>query len=357
MRSRKVIYAVIGVLVFALVFFCLQRLLMPKYTREAQEGRLIAEYYGSDKIHDVVFIGDCEVYENISPVTLWEKYGISSYVRGSPQQLIWHSYYLLEDTLRYETPKIVVFNVLSMKYGEPQSEAYNRLALDGMRLSSVKISAIKASMTEDESLISYIFPLLRFHSRWNELNPDDFKYMFTSPAQLSVGGYLMRVDAKPAKTLHPGQALGDYSFADICWEYLEKMRTLCEEKGISLVLMKAPSLLPYWYDEWDEQIVKYASEHDIPYYNFLNMAEQTGIDYSTDTYDEGQHLNVWGAEKLSAQFGKYLTELGAPDRRNDAEYEKSWRSLCERYDAIKQYQLDILKETGSITGFPVPDDK
>ena len=121
MKSRKVIFTITGVLVFALLFIFLQRLLMPKYTLEAQEGRLTAEYYDSQKLHDVIFIGDCEVYENISPVTLWREYGVSSYVRGSPQQLIWHSYYILEDTLRYETPDIVVFNVLSMKYGEPQN--------------------------------------------------------------------------------------------------------------------------------------------------------------------------------------------------------------------------------------------
>ena len=84
--------------------------------------------------NDVIFIGDCEVYENISPVTLWQEYGITSYIRGSAQQLIWQSYYLLEETLRYETPKVVVFNVLSMKYNEPQNEAYNRMTVDGMKL-------------------------------------------------------------------------------------------------------------------------------------------------------------------------------------------------------------------------------
>ena len=39
----------------------------------------------------------------------------------------------------------------------------------------------------------------------------------------------------------------------------------------------------------------------------------------------------------------------------DAEYEKCWASLCERYDSIKRYQQDILEQTGQITGFPVPE--
>ena len=49
-----------------------------------------------------------------------EKYGITSYIRGSAQQLVWQSYYLLEETLKYEKPKVVVFNVLAMKYNEPK---------------------------------------------------------------------------------------------------------------------------------------------------------------------------------------------------------------------------------------------
>lgn len=69
-------------------------------------------------------------YTSFSPVELYNKYGITSYIRGSAQQLIWHSYYLLEEMLERENPKIVVYNVLAMKYDEPQKEAYNRMTID-----------------------------------------------------------------------------------------------------------------------------------------------------------------------------------------------------------------------------------
>ncbi len=73
-------------------------------------------------------------------------------ISAAAQQLIWQSYYLLEETLRYETPKAVVFNVLSMKYNEPQNEAYNRMTLDGMKWSDSKAASIRASMTEKKVL-------------------------------------------------------------------------------------------------------------------------------------------------------------------------------------------------------------
>ena len=140
-----------------------QLLVTPKYMTTSRDGALIAESYNETTDHDVVFIGDCEVYECFTPPTLWQEYGITSFVRGSAQQLIWQSYYLLEETLKRETPKAVVFNVLSIKYGEPQNEAYNRMTLDGMQWSGSKLRSIYASKTEEESIISYVFPLLRFH--------------------------------------------------------------------------------------------------------------------------------------------------------------------------------------------------
>lgn len=158
--KKRIIIGVCALLVIALLLVFLQALVTPKYVSNP-EGLLSGEYYAEAGGHDVIFVGDCEVYESFIPAVLWEKHGISSYVRGSAQQLVWQSYYLLEDTFRYEKPSAVVFNVLALKYGGPQSEAFNRMTLDGMRWSSSKVNAIKASMTEDESFEDYVFPLLR----------------------------------------------------------------------------------------------------------------------------------------------------------------------------------------------------
>ena len=159
-RIKWILIAISSMLLLSLLFAFLTALVRPKYA-DNPEGALIGEYYGEAGDHDILFIGDCEVYESFVPAVLWEKYGISSYVRGSPQQLVWQSYYLLEDSFRYEKPKAVVFNVLALKYGTPQNEAYNRMTLDGMKWSSSKIDAINASMTEEESFVEYVFPLLR----------------------------------------------------------------------------------------------------------------------------------------------------------------------------------------------------
>ena len=351
-RKKAVLTGIAAILILAVALGLLQELLRPKYGYgNIPEGTLIADYYDEAGDHDVIFIGDCEVYENFSPITLWEEQGITSYIRGSAQQLIWQSYYLLEDTLRYETPDVVVFNVLSMQYGEPQSEAYNRLNLDGMRLSASKIKAVLASMTEEESFWSYLFPLLRYHDRWSELTARDVTGMFQTE-ELSHNGFLMRVDVRAAENIPNPRPLGNYDFADVCWEYLEKMADLCEERGIELILIKAPSLYPHWYDEWDAQIAAWAEEKGLRYLNFLSMTDTIGLDFSTDTYDGGLHLNLAGAEKLSSWFGEYLAEeVGLTGHRGEEALEALWQAKCDRYYAMEADQLRELEEYGYLKSY------
>ncbi len=343
---KKIMINIAAAALVILILALLQELLKPKYMSSIHEGNLVEEYYKEKKLHDVIFIGDCEVFSNISPVALWEDYGITSYIRGSAQQLVWQSYHLLEDTLHYEKPKVVVFNVLAMKYNEPQKEAYNRLTLDGMRLSEAKLKAIKASETEGESLITYLFPLLRYHSRWKELTGEDFKYLFHKDT-LSHNGYLMRVDIKPVDMVPKGKKLADYRFGDKAYAYLDRITKLCKEEDIKLILIKSPSIYPYWYPEWDEQMSEYARENELTYINFLEDVEKIGIDYRKDTFDGGLHLNLSGAEKFTRYFGRILSEeFSLPDHRGEEKYVRLWEQKVAVYEAMREDQETELREYG-----------
>ena len=331
--KKRILIGVCAALVTVLLLGVLQALVKPKYISNP-EGLLVGEYYAEAGGHDVIFVGDCEVYESFVPARLWEKYGISSFVRGSAQQLTWQSYYLLEETFEYETPSVVVFNVLALKYGTPQSEAFNRMTLDSMKWSSSKLSSVRASMTEDESIVDYFFPLLRFHSRITEIGAEDFRYMFSSP-KVSHSGYLMQKGVVPmVEEDEEGRALRDYTLPTSSMEYLEKMRELCERNGSELVLIKSPtnSWAYWWYDEWDEQVREYAEQKGLAYYNFIEQTEQIGIDYATDTYDAGVHLNVYGAEKMTDYFGKILAERhGLSATSHSAEQVSAWEQRVKRY--------------------------
>ena len=343
---------IVAVVLVIAMLFGLQQLVVPKYMDDVLEGSFIEEYYDETTDHDVLMVGDCEVYENFSPVTMWEEYGITSYIRGSAQQLIWQSYYLLEEMLQKESPKVVVFNVLSMKYNTPQQEGYNRMTLDGMKWSKSKYDAIRASMMDEENMLDYVFPLLRFHSRITKLESSDFTY-YLSKRKVTHNGYYMRIDTLPAEGMEwTEDEISDYTFGENAWDYLDKMRTLCDEHGAKLLLIKAPSISPVWYDEWESQITEYADQYNLTYINYLKLVDELGIDYNTDTYDGGLHMNLSGAEKLSKHLGKVLSEdFGVANHQGEEPYASVWKDKVAFYHDMISAQQKELDTYGFLKSF------
>ena len=207
----------------------------------------------------------------------------------------------------------------------------------GLLYKSLQLKDKLPAMTEDEQFLDYVFPILRYHSLFDELTREDLTYLF-KVRDNTINGHLVNKTVKPVETLPVKRVLSDYRFGDICYEYLEKMAALCEEKGVELILIKAPSLYPYWYEEYDAQITEFAEAHSLAYYNFTTCVEQIGLDFSTDTYDAGLHLNLAGAVKMSRYFGDILAQKhGMEDHRNDT-------GIAELYDEkLRLYDLEVNK--------------
>lgn len=409
MKRKAYIQRAVTAILVAALLAGLQRLVVPKYAENLLEGSFTNAYYREAGGHQVLMVGDCELYENFDPVTLWENYGIDSYIRGNAQQLPWQSYYLLKEALTYETPKVAVFNVLELKYNEPQKEEYNRLTIDGMKWSIDKWNLIRASMTKEESIMEYIFPILRYHTRIMQLTKEDLQYYWRNETKHTIAGYYMRIDVSPyeigqwggenyvgkysdaytlagsdpenkrmAQAAEGWSAEADESSAEENWSvqaeesnaeesrqtdtvgplgahamhYLDLIRKLCAEKGVRLLLVKAPSVSPIWYEEWEHQIIAYAKQYGLDYINYLNLVDEIGIDFSADTYDEGLHMNYSGAVKCADYLGEYLVEhYKLEDRRKDPSVSAKWQKIKETRNMIYKMQQKELEEQGEVLSF------
>ena len=337
-----------------LIFFALQRLLVPKYQGQVVEGCFTEEYYRDTVPHQILILGDCEAYENISAIELWEKYGLTSYIRGNANQLPAQSCYLLEEALRQEKPEIVMFSVSALQETGQTNEAYNRMTLDGMRWSDLKVRAILASAMPEEHFIEYIFPILRFHDRWKELEDADIRYYMNVPLT-THNGYYLRADIRPAGEFPTARRLADPMLPAVSMEYLDKIRDLCQKEGVRLVLFKAPSLYPVWHQEWEQQILEYARDNGLLYINCLEHAEDIGINYARDTYDGGMHMNVYGAEKTADYIGSILvSEYGLESRKCDPVISQSYETRTAEYVSEKTKQETDFREYGYIPQYTQP---
>ena len=340
-KTRWIWAAVIFVVLSALLLGVAQALLVPHDRAANPEAFLLADYFEADvTLDEVVFVGDCEVYEAFSPVTMWQEYGIASRVCGTPQQLAWHSYAVLEEVFERSNPKVVVLSVYGLIYDEPQSETYNRMVMDHLPASTTKWQVLNDAMTEGESELSYVWPLLRYHDRWSELSMRDVTTLFEKQDPVSIRGYLVQngVVAGDAPNHEGALPPSETAFGEMALDYFDRIVSLCRENGAALVLIKAPtdSWRYPWHDEYETKAIALAEKYDLPYYNFLNDIDAIGLDFSTDTYDAGLHLNVCGAEKLSVYFGKILKEnYPLTDTRLRDHDCVVWAGDIARYEAQK----------------------
>lgn len=335
MKIKAIFTFLISISLFLIALSLLSSLVEPKYASGSREGNLIAEYYresDSKSLHDVIFVGDCEAYSTFVPPLLWERYGITSFVRGSPSQTIAQSYTLITETLQYETPKAIVLSVYALCREEGAREAYNRITLDGMRPSLHKLRAVFSSIGEEESAISYFVPLLRYHSRWNELSAEDFKYLFKRP-QVSHNGYLLKkeIEAPENVECEKGEAPHDLPRENL--DYLDRIIKECKKSGVELILVKAPvdSWLYPWYEEWDREINGWAEMNGVKYYDLIIHKGQIGLDMSCDSYDGGLHLNVFGAEKTTLYFGEILQKEHNIAPHHGEKTVSRWKEKLDKY--------------------------
>ncbi|MCR5234001.1 MAG: SGNH/GDSL hydrolase family protein [Lachnospiraceae bacterium] len=322
------------ILIFVLVV-TLNRIFMPKYIHENQDGRITQEYYPQKKYADVIFAGSSTVHSGVSPVILWEEAGISSYVRANASQTMWISCYMIEDAIKCHKPELICLDTTFIKYDDDfAEEPSTRKALDGMRMSLSKFRCIEASMGEDEKLWDYIVPLFRFHSRWKELTLDDFRYAYYNKP-VTFNGYLKDDVVEAAE---PGDLVytrdGDTRLSSRNVEYLRRSIELCQKNGIQIMLFKVPAHSSNWSRDYDRQIADIAEEYGVSYINFDELNDEIGLDYSTDTPDGGSHLNTSGAEKFSRYLADYIMDnYSVSDRRDDEAFARNMESVRKRYTA------------------------
>ena len=101
-------------------------------------------------------------------------------------------------------------------------------------------------------------------------------------------------------------------------KYLQKIADLCREQNAQLILFSVPSPTN-WTVRRHNTVGDTAQELGVPYLdgNLVDL----GIDWDTDSYDGGDHLNYYGAAKVTGWLGTYLGENASlTDCREDPDY-------------------------------------
>ena len=152
-RRRNVVF-LIKSLLFLCIFFLLYSAADSVLRFKNQNGPgEMEEYYDlpSDTV-DVLILGSSHAGVNIKTTDLWNNHGIAAYKLWGSMAPVWNSYYDLEEALKYQTPKVVIYDVHGAVLGAEYS-SYEHLINNtaGMRLSKTKIDAVNASTPDEDT--------------------------------------------------------------------------------------------------------------------------------------------------------------------------------------------------------------
>lgn len=282
---------------------------------------------------DVLFFGTSHVIDGIYPMELWNDYGIVSYNWGGHSNELATSYWVMRNALEYTHPKLVVIDVKGVDNDILVSETpeYIHLSLDCFPLSHTKYETVCDLFPEAENKWEYLFDFGIYHNRWNELTEDDFQVRKTK----EKGAETMIAVAKPYDMVLIDRKLKNRE-ETTGKEYLRKMIAYCQEKGIEVLLIH----IPYPTDEsklkWGNSVDDIAEEYGVPYINFMY---EDVINYNTDCYDLGSHLNASGAKKVTDFLGQYITENFPVENHKEDENYASWLEDYKIYTDDKLYRL------------------
>lgn len=346
---------VIFIMIFMVLFCGLGVFFNPTGTiMEWFQSYTVTEFYKERKNSiDVLYVGNSCIYTGVSPMEMYKNTGITGYAFSTSGQRMASSYYFIKEAFKYQKPKLVFLEIGEAFTGiDKNDEMSIRRAIDSLKFSRNKLEMI---WDDDYKLSNYdklscIFPILRFHSRWNNLDESDLR-KFVFKGNYTDKGYLLekttkkytgkvnrKLRAKQFGEIEETEEEIQFEISKIPSEVrikIDKMIEYCRKNDCELIFIKLPEPM-VWNEEKHEIIADYANEREVKFID-LNYDENINIDWQTDTQDEGNHLNLYGAEKVGKYLSEYLIDnFNLVDHRGDENY-KDWDIFLTAYEEEKLY--------------------
>lgn len=324
---KRIIAVTVFLAIFALLFSLCDRILC----RKEIDGwwnvtaKIDGFYNSPENEYDVIFFGSSNAYCSFNPLVIWKETGVKSYVFATQQQPVWATYYYMKDAFKRQSPDIAVFDILMLsKNDEYYDDGVNYTFCDNMPFSPDKVRLAYASAPKGERA-GLLLRFLKYHSRWNELTDEDYAYRKSAVSDYSKGFYVLTSKCFDAEYTDLDGVTGCEPISEKNMEYFGKIVSLCKEKNVRLLLVKAPSNSSEEEKRYYNSVEKLAKEYGIEFTDYNMKYNEIGLDLANDFFDK-HHLNVYGAEKFTSYFVKTTPYF-------DGKYcaDNDWQKEYDRY--------------------------
>lgn len=282
-------------------------------------------YDQEDNTVDVLFLGSSHIFENLNTGTLWDEYGISSYILGGSVQPLWNSYHYLKEALKTQKPELIVLEGFMTTWYQDYIDDSRIIKNNyGLKPSLNKVEAIMTSSPK-ERWSEFLLEYTQYHNRYKELSAADFLPNQNCRLYDDWKGYGLNTFTTELTSVDVSDITKRTPLYDKCEKYYRMILELAKDNNIPILVVISPYA---GISETDKELFNTASdiakEYDVNFVDFNSYVDEMELDYKTDVADVA-HMNYKGSQKYASYLGNYIkSNYEIPDHRNDDKYD-SWQ--------------------------------
>ncbi len=293
---------------------------------------------------DAVYIGSSTVDRFWEPPVGWNDFGISVWSIATDSLPLHAVKNLLAETRKTQPDALYIININCLKKSKMNvDDVMIHRVVDYMHFSANKVRQINylsdwANIPIEERL-EFLFPFIRFHSKWPELNSWDFLHKVDGLKKgLGYPPYLTGIEDISNNYLLT-EKKSDLTEAQM--EVLTDLLDYCDQEKVKALFVLVPCVLPEKEYEKINAAQIMIQERGYPCWDILKKIGGIGIQTDTDFYNSS-HTNIHGSLKFIHFMGqKLVEEYGFIDKRGCSGWE-SWDAAASNYtDVIAPYTLPI----------------
>lgn len=314
---KKLLSSCVFFLILAFVLSSVYKVLEWKDTSEPYVSITEQLSNTKDDLIDLVFVGSSHIYCNVDPAYIWNEAGISSFDLSIAVMDKISCEYHLKELFKTQSPTVVCLDLYGLQYDRSNHPSYVYRNYLSMPISLESIQATR-DFQPDDGLINYILRWPIVHTRYKELQSFDFIH---SPYSIFGRGHNYYFDIKAVEQDPDAVSTSRVAeLSDANKEWLDTMIDLCAEHGSQLFTIITPMVVTE-----DQQAIyngakQYLASRGIECLDLNQSIEDIGLNYTSDFLDL-DHLNAWGAKKLTSYLLKELTSRYTfSDHRGDSRY-------------------------------------
>ncbi|MGL6167821.1 MAG: hypothetical protein ACRC0Y_06000 [Fusobacteriaceae bacterium] len=316
------------VTLFTIVGFILALIIGKKLDFKSESAERVIKPYFKNKIKtDVLSLGSSHVLYGINTEIIETENDIKAYNLADTGQKIEQSYFLLKESLiNNQIPKIVILEIFGSisNFGEKYSYFSFSKTFNYLNDKSLKNDFIKETKFKPARL-----KILDTHSNWNLISKTSLKdgvvlEDFFKNRKLYNGYFyeteiqIKDFDIEKLKTVNIYKIPLEPNLKE--FGYISKIKELCENYNIKLIVIKTP-VINYYLDEekylpLNKKIENFMKNENIIYidYNLKQNWEKINLNYNKDFLNNG-HLNQSGAKKLTLNLAPFIKKIYLENRK------------------------------------------